>query len=265
MDLLPTIDAVALSVSLLFFVVGSISDFKTREVDDKVWWAYGPLGATLTGIRLIIDPSLLLLTGISIGIAFLISMGMFYFGLTGGADAKAIICLGITLPLPPNSWQPLMGFVHPFFPVVVVMMGFICSGLIALWFGISNLVSYARLRHGMFEGLEHEGGMRKAIAFISGYPTHISNLQSKFYLYPMEEITGSGLSSRRTFKFFVDAESDRDKLVSSFLEKLSATGFQGLVWVTPGLPMLFFILIGLAIALVIGDPIFTTILRSVLR
>jgi prepilin signal peptidase PulO-like enzyme (type II secretory pathway) len=265
MDPMQILDALAVLLSLFFFVVGSVSDFKTREVDDKVWWVYGPSGAALTVTRLVVDPSLLLLTGISVGIAFLISMGLLYFGLTGGADAKAIICLGITLPLPPSSWQPLMGFVHPFFPVVVVMMGFICSGLIAVWFGIINFASYVKSGHRMFEGLEHESGMRKALAFISGYPTHFSNLQSKFYLYPIEEITGAGPSTRRMFKFLVDAESDRDKLVSTFLEKLGATGFQGLVWVTPGLPLLFFILIALAIALVIGDPIFTTILRSVLR
>ena len=133
MNLMPIIDTTAVLVSLFFLVVGSIWNLKTREVDDKVWLLYGPLGVALTAVRVVLDPSLLVLVGISFAIAFITSMGLFYFGLTGGADAKAIICLGLTLPLPPSSWLPLIGFsVHPFFPLVVVIMSFISSGSIGL-------------------------------------------------------------------------------------------------------------------------------------
>ena len=146
MNLMPIIDTAAVLVSLFFLVVGSISDLKTREVDDKVWLFYGPLGVVLTAVRVVLDPSLFVLVGISFAIVFIISMGLFYLGLTGGADAKAIICLGLTLPLPPSSWHPLIGFVHPFFPLVVVIMSFISSGSMALWFCVRNTVSYARLK-----------------------------------------------------------------------------------------------------------------------
>ena len=267
MDFTLIFDATASLVSLLFLVVGSISDIRTREVDDKVWLTYGALGTTLTAIRLILEPSRFILTGLSIAIAFLISIGLVYFGLTGGADAKAIICIGLALPLPPSSWQPLIGFVHPFFPVVVVLMGFICSASMALWFGIRNTTSYVRLENRMFGGLEHESWSRKALACVSGYPTQIKNLKSKFYLYPIEEIKWSGPSdsSERRFKFFMDVETDRDQLVSTFIDSATRSGVKGMVWVTPGLPMLVFILFGLVIALTIGDPIFATILRSVIH
>jgi len=267
MNLTPVTDVAAVLVTVLFFLVGSILDIRTREVDDYVWLAYGTLGAVLTATRLLLDPSRLMLTAISAAIAFLIAMGLFYFGLTGGADAKAVICLGFTLPLPPTSWQVLIGFVHPFFPVVVVMMGFICSGLLAVWFGVRNLATYARLGSKMFQGLEHESKFRKVLAFVSGYPSRIANLKSKFYLYPIEEVTRAGprRPAKRHFKFMVDVETDRDQLVSKFVEAARSSGVRGLVWVTPGLPMLFFILIGLIIALIVGDPIFTTILRSALH
>jgi prepilin signal peptidase PulO-like enzyme (type II secretory pathway) len=267
MYLIPVLDIAAAVVSLMFFIVGSISDFKKREVDDKVWLAFGPIGLILTISRVIIDPSLLLLFAASAVLTFLVAMGLFYFGLTGGADAKAIICLGITLPTPPTAWQPLLGFVHPFFPVVVVMMGFICSGSIALWFGARNIITYIGKGQRMFDGVEHEKPMRKLFAFFSGYPAEISKLESKFYLYPIEEVVTSdpGGPTEMRFKFFVDAEIDRDELVSKFKEAVSKTGFDGMVWVTPGLPMLFFILIGLLIALAIGDPLFATILRTTLH
>ena len=267
MNLMPIIDTAAVLVSLFFLVLGSISDLKTREVDDKIWLFYGPLGVVLTTVRVVLEPSLLVLVGISFAIAFIISMGLFYFGLTGGADAKAIICLGLTLPLPPSSWHPLIGFVHPFFPLVVVIMSFISSGSMALWFCVRNTVSYARLKGGMFSGLEHESMTRKALAFASGYPTRIANLKSTFYLYPLEEVTPAGANrpSERHFKFFADIETDRDKLVSQFIDAAKPLGVNEMVWVTPGLPMLLFIVVGLIIALVFGDPIFGTILRSVVH
>ena len=70
MNLMPIIDTTAVLVSLFFLVVGSISDLKTREVDDKVWLLYGPLGVALTAVRVVLDPSLLVLVGISFAIAF---------------------------------------------------------------------------------------------------------------------------------------------------------------------------------------------------
>ena len=58
---------------------------------------------------------------------------------------------------------------------------------------------------------------------------------------------------------FFDAEADRDQLVSNFTESFQKAGYSGKVWVTPGLPMLVFILAGLLVALVVGDPIFSLV------
>ena len=69
----------------------------------------------------------------------------------------------------------------------------------------------------------------------------------------------------RHFKFFADIETDHDQLVSQFIDAAKTLGVNETVWVTPGLPMLLFIVIGLIIALVFGDPIFGTILRSVVH
>ena len=72
-------------------------------------------------------------------------------------------------------------------------------------------MSYARLKGRMFSGLEHESMSRKVLAFASGYPTRIANLQSTFYLYPLEEVTPASANRprERHFKFFADIETDR--------------------------------------------------------
>jgi preflagellin peptidase FlaK len=251
----------AILASLFFFGLGSFFDLKTREVDDRVWLAYGGIGLALTILRLAVNPSLLILILASIGVTTLVSIGLFYFGLFGGADAKAIICLGLTLPLPPLGFLPILGYVHPFFPVVVAIMGFALSVSAALWFALTNLLTYSRQRADMFKGLEHESKLRKLFAGITGYPAEFSRLRSTFYLYPMEEVEQDANGNmRRVFKFFFSAEADRDEMVAKFNESISELGYEGKVWVTPGLPMLVFILVGLVVTLVFGDLIFSGVL-----
>ena len=256
MDLIDLVWFAAIIVSIFFFALGSIFDLRTREVDDWVWLVYGPIGLALTIIRLFLDPSTLVITLISIALTTLFSFGLFYFGLFGGADAKAVICLGLTLPLIPTAFTPILGYVHPFFPIVALIMGFLCSAALTVWFGLRNLVTY--LTHGkrLFEGLESEVWSKKVLASILGYPTDLTKLRNTFYLYPMEEVVMDDDKPRRTLKLYRNAETDREPLVSELSDSFTKLGFKGEVWVTPGLPMLLFILIGLVITLIFGDILF---------
>jgi len=253
------VDLAATIVTIVFFGVGSYFDLKTREVDDRVWLMYGPIGLTLTVVRLLVDPSTLFLTLVSIVITTVVSFGLFYFGLFGGADCKAIICLGLTMPLPPSSFQPVLGYLHPVFPVVVVVTGFICSAAIAVWYALRNLATYFARRERMFDGLQNEGWWRKGMACILGYPTELPKLRSTFYLYPMEEVVQGAEGPHRALKLYTNAETDREPLVSELSNSLAKMGYEGMVWVTPGIPMLLFILIGLCLTLILGDTVFSTV------
>jgi prepilin signal peptidase PulO-like enzyme (type II secretory pathway) len=48
-------------------------------------------------------------------------------------------------------------------------------------------------------------------------------------------------------------------LVSELSNSLAKLGYEGKVWVTPGIPMLLFILIGLGLTLILGDIVFSTV------
>jgi len=260
MDALALLQILAIAVTFFFFAVSSILDFRSREVDDRVWLAYAPIGLVLTIVTVLVDPSRIILTVASAAIACVLALGLFYFGLFGGADAKAIMCLGVSMPLVPLRFPGLLGYVHPFFPIPVLVTGFICSALVAVWFGLKNLLAYSRFgSSAMFQGLEHESRWRKALAMISGYRTEMSRLRSVFYLYPMEEIVQTADGALRSFKLFVDAEVDRDKMVSEFSNAYSNLNLQGQVWATPGLPMLVFITVGLVLTLIFGDVLFAGI------
>jgi preflagellin peptidase FlaK len=264
LDLSQIVQYLSVIVTIAFFALASAFDLRTREVPDWVWLVYGPIGVALTAIWLFLESSEIPLAALSIGLTALLSLALLYFGVFGGADAKAIICLGITLPLAPSSYVTLVGYVHPFFPVVVVIMGFVCSVSVVFWIGLRNLWSRSH-GHDLFEGLYNESLPTRVLAALTGYPTDISRLRSTSYLYPIEEVVENTTGARRRFHLFFDAEADRDQMISDFTKSLSKVGSPSRVWVSPGLPMLLFMLFGLVITLVAGDLIFSTILMFALR
>ena len=170
-----------------------------------------------------------------------------------------MICLSLTLPLPPRALTPVLGYFQPFFPIVVLYTGYLVSILVPLVMVGKNLSLWVRLKSGMFNGLEHESTWKKALAFITGFPTSLSELRSTFYLYPMEKVVEDEKGIRRTLDVYSSADVDRDQVVSEFEESLKKAGSPNMVWVTPGLPLLVFLLIALVIVLTLGDPLFFAI------
>ena len=247
---------VSVALTLLFLTIAAYFDLKTREVPDRVWVAYAPIGLSLTIFRIYMDPSLLILTVASIGLSVLIGFGLVFFGLSGGADAKAIMCLGLTLPLPPDIANPILGFFHPFFLVVVLVTAYICSLSVAFWMLARNLVLIASEHSKMFEEFEDEPAWKKAIALLTGYRTTVERLQSTFYLYPMEKVVEGENEAHRALQLYANPDVDRDQVVAEFVESLQRIGLPGNVWVTPGIPLLLFVLVATVVVLVLGDPIF---------
>ena len=253
----------SVSITLISLTVAAIFDLRTREVPDKVWLVYGPVGLIFTIYRVWSDPTLWLFTAVSISISILAAFGLVFFGLSGGADAKALICLGLTLPLAPGIINPVLGFAYPLFPIVVLVTGYVASLSVAVWMLGRNMVALTRQGSRMFEGLEREPIWKKALALITGFPTGVSRLQTTFYLYPMEEVVEDEKGAHRTFQVYSNADVDREQVLSQFRESMKKVGSPNTVWVTPGIPLLVFILAAVVIALTVGDPVFAGILSIV--
>ena len=250
------LDYSSIFITLLFLTISSVFDLRTREVPDKIWLIYGSLGLAITIIRLFVDPTILVLTVASIGLAILIAFGMVYFGLFGGADAKALMCIGITIPLAPSAIQPILGYVYPFFPITAILTSYVCSFSTVLWQGSRNLVKLAKGGSDMFEGLEEEPSWKKALAFVTGYCTNIQKLRTTPHLIPMEEIVEDETGKHRKLRIYSIADTDPEEEVSNLIKSRSDSPPDAKVWVTPALPMLLFMLAGVIVTLAIGDPIF---------
>jgi Flp pilus assembly protein protease CpaA len=91
--------AIFLIIALVVLVLGSYTDFKTREVPD--WVNYG-LIFTGVGLHLLLsavfwDYRPILSSGIGLGIGIGVACAMYYLGQWGGGDAKMLMGLGAVI------------------------------------------------------------------------------------------------------------------------------------------------------------------------
>lgn len=248
--------AVVLSIGTL--LAASISDFKTREVSDKVWLIYGPLALLLFIARILFSaspletaPILLVSALATIVVAFL----LFQFGAMGGADSKALMCLGLALPVPPGIfpalWQPPFPL-YPY-PIAILANSFLLSIASGFFILGRNLVRGVAGGQGLFRGFERESILRKLMILFTSYKTSFNVLESRTYLYPAEQVELADSRPVRHLRLVSNAEEDRKKLVSG-LEDYKAQGlFSDGIWVTPGLPHLVFVTASLVMVLLVGD------------
>src|SRR3989337_2243690 len=122
--------AANIMLSLSFLLYASWSDYKTREVSNRVWVIYPPLALSLSLAGfLLFDPSRLPFFVLSFGVTAAIAILLFYTGAFGGADSKALMCIALALPFSTQTFfLPIMsGGVSPFarniFPFTVFSNG----------------------------------------------------------------------------------------------------------------------------------------------
>jgi len=242
----------------------SWSDYKTREVSNKVWAILAPSAFALTSLQfLMFAPESLQTYALSFIITSALSLVLFYAGAFGGADAKALICLSLALPSYPEHLLQLPYLVSPLFPITVFTNAVLLAALSVFYAIIRNLFWKGRTKRGLFEGLEKESIGRKILTLLCGYKVKIDELERKEYLYPLEDIfvTETGESRRKLLVFPKDEE--RKDIVERIVKARNGGKFENEVWGTPGLPMLIFITAGLIVALAFGDIVWI-LLHSVL-
>jgi len=257
------LDSLSTVVCAAFLILGSWSDLKTREVSNKLWAVSLPIVAVITVIKAYLSSGLLLLYVISISLSIAASLAILEIGFFGGADAKAMICLGVALPLFPDMFAPILGYFHPFFSFIVLTNSFLISLLSILYVVTMNIAWKLHARQPFFDGFQQEHFLKKLLILLSGYRVELAELKKRIHLIPIEDVEESDGTPLRKMRLFVDAEADRDAVVER-LEKYASQGIvSSHVWVTPGLPMLVFIFFGFVASLVVGDILFYTIFTVV--
>jgi preflagellin peptidase FlaK len=249
------LDGARIIICLSFLFYASWSDYKTREVSNKVWIILGPLTLALTGFQFLVysaQPLQLLTTYVlSFAITSGLAIAVFYAGGFGGADAKAFMCIALTLPVYPDYLLPQPpGFVSPLFPITIFTNSVLLGALSVFYALFRNLLWAVKNRGGIFEGLKTESFGHKILALISGYKVKMAKLE-KGHMFPLEdvELKDDGEKKRKLLAF--PKYEEREDIIARIRENV--TDEKREVWVTPGLPLLIFITAGLIIALAYGD------------
>jgi len=244
-----TSDIIGLLASLVFFVIAAVYDLRIREVPDKVWLVYGLIGLGLIAMRLYSGLESFYLMAISIVLSVILSLVMAHLGVFGGADAKAMICLSLAVPLVPVGFRyVVVWFLVPFFPLIILTLGYLLSFSSSLFFALRNICGYLRDGSSMFDGFHDESFVKKIFVVLTAYRCNPEMLQAARFLYPMEHVvTGKDGLRERRFDLSFSIADEKDATLSNYLEALPSVGNPSMIWVTPGLPMIVFFLLAVII------------------
>ena len=251
------INVFRVAISLLFLGYASWSDIKTREVSNKVWLLYAPLGLTLTLFEGLLyeNYDYWLFAGISIALTFTLAVSLFYLGAFGGADAKAFMCLALAFPTYPKfPWNTYITRLHYLFPITIFTNSILLAALGIIYMLLRNFLWKLGKGRKLFEGLEKEPFWKKILTVLCGYKISVKNIREESFYYPLEDIEEvDGQTKRKLIIFPVDEE--RGEIWEKLSFAVESGKIDGYVWVSPGLPMLVFITAGFITAFLFGDVI----------
>ncbi|NIR87628.1 hypothetical protein GWO13_08760 [Candidatus Bathyarchaeota archaeon] len=254
------LDGARVLLCLFFMIYASWSDFRSREVSNRVWAIFAPSAFALTSSQFFLfAPESLGIYVLSFVVTSALSVTLFYAGAFGGADAKALMCLALALPsYPTHLLQPYSGFVSPLFSITVFCNAVLLAALSVLYVVLRNCLWKHKTGKRLFEGFEEESRWRKILVFLCGYKVDVAQLEKKQHLYPLEDIDDD---ERKLLP--IPKDEDRSEIVGRF-QKAGHEGKLGNgVWATPGLPLLVFVTVGLIVGLIYGDIVWV-IIRSAL-
>lgn len=226
-------------------LIGSWQDLKTREIDDRLWLVAGVVGGLLTVAEVATTPSYpLAMAGFSILITAVLAFGIYYLGLYGGADAKALLVIALAMPVSTFlAHSPL-----PVFPLSVFGNSLVISLLIIPACLVINV--YRATKGALFSRVK-ASNLKKLAALFTGIQVS-PELAKSVHFNLIEWPLPSGGSELRLFHRV--EEVDEEKVFVKGAER---------VWVTLAIPMIVFFLGGFVLA-TLGVDILTGIITFLL-
>ncbi len=231
-------------ISFIGLSAASIQDYKTRMIDNRIWIAMISSGVLMTAYETF-KYETYIFAAMAILPTLILSGILWFLGLYGGADIKALLSLSLLLPYPPF---PTRNPVLVSFPLTV----FINANILSLSLPIFNLIHNSSLiikGKPIFHGFD-EPFHRKIIAVLIGRPVKPSKVGTiRFHAIMEKKLNGA-----RKFVFLPKIES--------YIERKE--NFENdYVWVTPGIPFIVFLTFGLILSLLYGDLTIALLVRIV--
>lgn len=239
------LDLVRLFAGVTLLSFGAYTDWRWRRAPNVLWLLMAAVGVVLLAAEAALDwpgfaarwPYLAFVAGFAVVI-----YGFWWLGLiAGGADAKALMALGVLLPFPLALFDGVPPWQGPM-PGAFAVLG--NSLLLFLAVPLSLLVW--NLAHGHVR-LPH------AILGVKREARHVR----RGHQWPMEVVDAEG---KRSTRLFASRLSDQE--IDETFERIQALGDEK-VWVTPKIPFLLPLLGGFLLAFFLGDVLMTALMRIV--
>jgi preflagellin peptidase FlaK len=209
--------------------IGSWQDIKTREIDDRLWLVAGIAGGLLTVAEIATTPAYpLVLAGFSIVLTAVLAFGIYFLGLYGGADAKALLVIALAMPVNTFAASSL-----PIFPLSVFGNSLVISLMIIPACLIANALMAGR--GSLFAGVK-ASALKKVAALFTGIkvsPETAKSVHFNLIEWPLP----SGGSELKIFHKVEEVDET----------KRFVAGAKS-VWVTVAIPMIVFFLGGFILA-----------------
>lgn len=228
--------------ALAVLAYASISDFKSREVSNWVWATAYPMALAMTIAAFALGTLSLETVILSVGTALALGFVLFYFGFYGGADAKALIFVALTLPAYPAAFKPPLG--NTAFPPALTM--FLNSTILSM---IYPLAVFALNVRDVLKGKKilqeinattHE----KILLLFTARKVSLDKLDKNLTYFPSETIvTQNGKLTRKPLHF-IKAEADLSPYIINLKDHKDL--FKNGVLATPTIPFIIFFTLALA-------------------
>ncbi len=245
--------------SLLFLAILGFEDLKTRELESRIVYLYLSLSLVLYALTLITSTNIIEYL-VYTALTLLVTPGVFYilykYRLIGDGDVYVSLSLGLLLHHPTVYSATLVGYgVMP--PALVAVL---YASLIALLWsilqGLSNILRYRSL-------LRQLPLKYRAIILFLARPIKAGEFSEnpKYrHYYPLQMFKYTEQGIREYYNLLKLDDTTRQNIVE--LVEKGVIPRDCILWITPGLPYVFYMLIGVLILLLVGDkPLYYLLIK----
>ena len=244
---------------ILALIIASIQDIIKREVEDYPWLFLFIEGLVTSIIYLVYSEDLphdSLLVGLNFLLALITGFFLYYSGIMGGADAKAIMVLGLNTASYPFSIPLTELLIYDYVPPIFnVFFNWLLIMVLAypLPILVYNLWKRAKGER-LFDEVEGKW-WSKILMLISGYKLPVEKAKERV------DVLYSEIYNQETkaweLKHFMQVEEleEEEKFKKEIEEQISQTGKKK-IWVKIMPPGIVFLTLGYITTLLIGNPLF---------
>jgi Flp pilus assembly protein protease CpaA len=228
----------------------SLQDVRCRQVSNWVWVIGYSMGSIITLVTLAAKTLSASVVCLSLGFAAGLGLVLFCSGFYGGADVKALIYVGLVVPLLPVSGNSGLGFLD--LPLVLVVFCY-ASVLAMVWplaIFILNLKDALR-GDNMFEGIKLSLPKKVGLLF-TARKVPLEKLESLRY-FPAERVVLQDGEPTRRLVHFVKAETDLEKYFANLEQHKDL--YQRGTLASPTIPTICFLTLAMA-SLPLGNLFF---------